>query len=165
MQTAYKVFRRIEGELRPLAYLCLPKKYTVTYHPGKWISAPGKSRFFLFDTLDSAETAIDDLHFVKPIEIWEVAYAGKLLPTDLVPFIGGRAPFSRAMCARRFENFWRIFPPRNSGRLFQALSNQLVYAPSGTTTAKRIKLLRKIEPTSPKKRGEAKNENPKTGRV
>ena len=165
MRIAYKIFRRIEGKLRPLAYPCLPKKYAVIYHPGKWISAPGKSRFFLFDAFDSAKIAIDDWHFVEPIEIWQVAYIGKLLRTDLVPFIGGRDASSRAICGRRFENFWRIFPPRNSGRLFQALSNQLVYAPSGTMTAKRIKLLRKIEPTSPKKRKEAKNENPKTGRI
>jgi len=154
MRIAYKLFRRIGGELRPLVYPHLPKKYAVIYHPGKWISAPGKSRFFLFDTLDSAKTAFEDWAFDRPVELWQVAYLGKLLRTDLVAFIGGEDGFSPVICSRRFATFWRIFPPRNSDRLFEALPAQLSYAPWGTMTAKRIKPLKLL------KKGGQKHEGP-----
>jgi len=126
----------------------------VIYHPGKWISAPGKSRFFVFDTFDAAKIAFDDWHFVEPIELWQVAYIGKLLRTDLVALIGGEAGFSPIMCRCRFWTFWRIFPPRNANRLFEALPAQLSYAPWGTMTAKRIKLLKLL------KKGGQKHEGP-----
>lgn len=145
MRTAYKIFRRIEGDLRPLAYPWLPRKYAVVYRPGRWISAPGKSRFFLFDSLGWASMIFSGWSlFDRSVELWEVAYTGKSMPAHLVAIICPRG-FSPVSCGRRFATFWRLFPVRSYDRLFKALPEQVDYSPPGTITAKRIKPLKLLK--------------------